>query len=239
MLFTGVHFSVGDDCIAVKSGKIYMGQKYGVPCEDIDICHCLMEKGHGGLTTGSECAGGIINVRVRYCLMRNTDRGLRVKNRRGRGQGAVADRILFEHVDMEHVSAPFVINSLYYCDPDGKSDYVQCREPLPVDERTPSFGSVTFKQVRAENCGACAGYFLGLPEKPIDTILLEDCSFTFDPDAKPMLPAMALGVEICHNQGLIVYYADKVILRNVSMNGQKGDKLTAVSVNTIDWEDEA
>ena len=27
----GVYFSVGDDCIAVKSGKIYMGAKYKTP----------------------------------------------------------------------------------------------------------------------------------------------------------------------------------------------------------------
>ncbi|MEI3186707.1 MAG: glycosyl hydrolase family 28 protein [Lachnospiraceae bacterium] len=31
----GVYFSLGDDCIAVKSGKIYMGSKYKRPCEDI------------------------------------------------------------------------------------------------------------------------------------------------------------------------------------------------------------
>ena len=40
---SGVHFSVGDDCIAIKSGKIYMGQRYKKPCENIEIDHCLME----------------------------------------------------------------------------------------------------------------------------------------------------------------------------------------------------
>lgn len=29
----GVYFSLGDDCIAVKAGKIYMGAKYKRPCE--------------------------------------------------------------------------------------------------------------------------------------------------------------------------------------------------------------
>ncbi len=33
----GVYFSLGDDCIAVKSGKIYMGAKYRTPSEDITI----------------------------------------------------------------------------------------------------------------------------------------------------------------------------------------------------------
>ena len=33
----GVKFSLGDDCIAVKSGKIYMGKKYKTPSENIHI----------------------------------------------------------------------------------------------------------------------------------------------------------------------------------------------------------
>jgi polygalacturonase len=215
-----------------------MGQKYHVPCEDVDISHGLMERGHGGLTTGSECAGGIIDVRVRYCVMLDTDRGLRVKNRRGRGENAVTDKILFDHVDMKRVGAPFVVNCLYYCDPDGHSDYVQSREPLPVDHRTPSTGELVFSHIDAQDCGACAGYFLGLPESPIRSIRLEDCRFTYDPNAKPFLPAMADGVEICQGQGLIVYYADQITLRNVSITGQQGEKLVAVQVGNVLWEGE-
>ncbi len=238
VVFTGVHFSVGDDCIAVKSGKIFMGQKYHTPCEDIDISHCLMERGHGGLTTGSECAGGVINVRVRHCVMRDTDRGLRVKNRRGRGKYAMTDQILFEHVDMQRVGAPFVVNCLYCCDPDGHSDYVQSRKKLPVDDRTPPTGDLIFRYIDAQDCGACAGYFLGLPESPIRSIVMEDCRFTFDPEAKAFQPALADGVEACKGQGLTVYYADSVTLRNVQINGQTGEKLTAVQAGSINWEGE-
>ena len=235
---TGVHFSLGDDCIAIKSGKIYMGAKYATPCEDIDISHCLMENGHGGVTAGSECAGGIINVRVRHCLMRNTDRGLRVKTRRGRGQNAVIDDIVFDHVDMRHVGAPFVVNCLYFCDPDGHSDYVQSRLPQPVDHRTPRIGAITFKHVDAQDCAACAGYFLGLPEKPIESVTLEDSAFTYAPDAKPFVPAMADGVEECLHLGLVAHNVDHLTLRNVSITGQQGEKLSAAQAGTICWEGE-
>ena len=60
----GVHFSVGDDCIAVKSGKIYMGKTYKTPSENLEIRQCLMEDGHGAVTLGSEMAGGVINLNV-------------------------------------------------------------------------------------------------------------------------------------------------------------------------------
>ena len=52
----GVRFSLGDDCIAVKSGKIYMGKKHKTPSENIHIRQCLMENGHGAVTLGSEMA---------------------------------------------------------------------------------------------------------------------------------------------------------------------------------------
>ena len=55
----GVYFSLGDDCIALKSGKIYMGSKYKRASEDIVIRQCCMRDGHGSITVGSEMAGGI------------------------------------------------------------------------------------------------------------------------------------------------------------------------------------
>ena len=36
----GVHFSLGDDCIAVKSGKYYMGHKYKEPSQNLEIGQC-------------------------------------------------------------------------------------------------------------------------------------------------------------------------------------------------------
>ena len=58
----GVHFSLGDDCIAVKSGKYYMGHKYKEPSQNLEIRQCYMENGHGAVSIGSEMAGGVRNL---------------------------------------------------------------------------------------------------------------------------------------------------------------------------------
>ena len=92
---TGVYFSLGDDCIALKSGKIYMGSTYKRPCENVTIRQCCMRDGHGSITIGSEMAGGVKNLTVRDCMFLHTDRGLRIKTRRGRGKDAVVQGILF------------------------------------------------------------------------------------------------------------------------------------------------
>src|SRR5699024_5651065 len=95
---------------------------------NITIRQCCMRDGHGSITLGSEMAGGVKNLRALDCVFLHTDRGLRIKTRRGRGKDAVIDGILFEHIKMDHVMTPFVINSFYFCDKDGHTDYVQCKE---------------------------------------------------------------------------------------------------------------
>ena len=152
----GVYFSLGDDCIAIKSGKIYMGAKYKKPSENLLIRQCCMRDGHGSITIGSEMAGGVRNLTVKDCKFLHTDRGLRIKTRRGRGKDAVIDGVLFENIEMDHVMTPVVINAFYFCDPDGHSEYVQSKKEYPVDERTPYLGEMSFCHIKAENCHAAA-----------------------------------------------------------------------------------
>ena len=235
VLVAGAHFSLGDDCIAIKSGKLYMGSTYQTPCEDIEIMHCLMENGHGGVTIGSEMAGGVKNVRVHDCLMRHTDRGLRIKTRRGRGEHGVIDGIRFSRVRMERVLSPIVVNSLYFCDPDGHTPYVQSREPQPVDERTPRIGRLVFEDMEAADCCACAGYFLGLPEKPIEELVLRNVQFSYAEDAEPMAPAMAEGVESCLRRGLVAKNVNRIICENVDFCGYSGERLDCENVLHTEW----
>ena len=137
----GCRFSVGDDCIAIKSNKIEMARKYKTPADHHTIRNCLMDFGHGALTLGSELAGGIRNVSVTKCLFHATDRGLRIKSRRGRGKDSIITNVEFDNIRMDGVLTPIVINLWYNCcDPDRFTEYVWSREHLPVDDRTPLSG---------------------------------------------------------------------------------------------------
>ena len=223
----GTEISVGDDCIALKSGKIRIGKKYRRPCEEVEIAWCAMLDGHGGVTLGSEMAGGIRKVRVHHCYMKGNDRGLRVKTRRGRGKDGIIDDILFEKVRMDGVKMPLIVNSMYFCDPDGHSEWVQSREKKPVDETTPRIGEIRFEQVEATGCKACAAYVLGLPEQPAEHVVLRDSSFSFDPEAEALVPAMAEQVEPCRKRGLILKNVRKVTLDHVRYEGIEGDWIDA------------
>ncbi len=62
-------FNNGDDCIAIKAGK-NLDTQHG-PTRNIVIQRCIMNSGHGGVTLGSEMAGGIEHVYARDLEFRN------------------------------------------------------------------------------------------------------------------------------------------------------------------------
>ena len=229
----GVHFSVGDDCIAVKSGKIEMGKTYRQPSEHIEVRQCYMHDGHGAFTVGSEIGAGVDDIRIVSCLFENTDRGLRIKTRRGRGKDSVLKGIVCENLKMDGVKAPFVVNSFYFCDADGKSDYVQCREPLPVDERTPRVESLTFRNIECRNAHFCAAFVSGLPEQKIENLTLEHVRVSYAEDAQAGTAAMACHVSETRKAGLIFSNVKTLKLEDVKITGCEGEILTAENIDEI------
>ncbi|TRL34344.1 glycoside hydrolase family 28 protein [Rhizobium straminoryzae] len=202
---SGLSFSVGDDCIAIKAGKRDPKGGLDQPCERIVVENCRMQRGHGGIVIGSEMSGSVRDVTVRRCELRETDRGLRVKTRRGRG-GRV-ERIALEGCVMDRVATPLVINSFYFCDADGRSDYVQSREPLPVTDATPVVTDITIRDVVAENVAVAAAAFYGLPEAPITGITIENYRVGFDPEAQADVPDMACGFAPLRHAEIILEHA--------------------------------
>ncbi len=233
----GVRFSLGDDCIAVKSGKIYMGKKHKTPSENIHIYQCLMEDGHGAVTIGSEMAGGVRELTVEECLFSHTDRGLRVKTRRGRGEDAVLDKITFRKIDMDHVMTPFVVNCFYFCDPDGKTEYVQSREWMPSDQRTPYIKRLRFEDINAKNCHVAAAFFDGLPEQKIEEIKMKNIRVSYADNPKCDVPAMSQGVEPCCRKGIYANNVKRLYLENVEVTGAQGDALITSGVDELSQND--
>lgn len=230
----GCRFSVGDDCIAVKSGKLDMALKYRTPADRHNIRNCLMEFGHGAVTLGSELSAGIRNLSVTNCYFHATDRGLRIKTRRGRGKHSTITNVLFDNIKMDGVLTPIVINMWYNCcDPDKYSEYVRCREPLPVDDRTPHLGAFAFRNMECTGVEVAACYIDGLPESPIDEVILENIRMSYSPDAKPDFPSMKNDNEEQCRLGLYLDNVNTVWIKNVSLDGVDGQPLVALHCESI------
>ena len=229
----GVYFSLGDDCIAIKSGKIYMGSKYKVPSRNLMIRQCCMRDGHGSITIGSEMAAGVMNLTVKDCLFLNTDRGLRINTRRGRGKDAIIDDVVFENIHMDHVMTPFVINSFYFCDPDGYTEYVRSKEPLPVDERTPDIRKLSFRNITCDNCHVAAAFLYGLPERKIEKVEMKNISVNYAEKPMKGVPAMMEGMTPSVKHGIYANNIGVLEIENVKIDGCEGEALTAEHIDTL------
>lgn len=215
----GCHFQVGDDCIALKAGKYYMSRHHHRPTKHVRIRGCYMEEGHGGVVIGSEMSGGVYDVTVEHCLFARTDRGLRIKTRRGRGDTSVAEGIGFRHVRMEGVRHCFVVNMYYFCDPDGHTDYVRSKEYLPPNEETPAVRDIVVEDVTATDIAGTAIFLYGLPESKVERVRVTDSSFTFRENRPVECPAMMDDPVLLENLGIFMEHAEEMTLENNRFEG--------------------
>lgn len=214
---TDCFLDVGDDCIAIKSGT--EDTPNARPCENIRISGCTMARGHGGVVIGSEMHGGVRNVVVTDCVMRHTDRGIRVKTRRGRG--GIVENLRFENIVMDDVACPFVFNMYYFCGKGGRDPRVQDKRARPVGPDTPAICDIHIARVRVRGATSCAGFFHGLPERPIERVTLSDCTVSMRP-GKPGDAAMLEGVPPMEAAGFFLRNARDITLDRVRVLNATG-----------------
>jgi polygalacturonase len=227
------HVSVGDDCIAIKSGTEAEGRLHLSPCVNVAITNCTMAHGHGGVVIGSEMSGGVRNVVVSNCVFVGTDRGIRLKSRRGRG-GSVED-IRVTGVVMQDVLCPLTMNLYYHIGVKGDK-YIADKRPQQVTEGTPRFRRIHFSHITARNAQYAAGYLYGLPEMPIEDISFDDVSISMSTDPRGGEPEMADEIKAMQGEGLFVCNARKVRLSNLEVTGQRGPALILENVETADTD---
>ena len=226
VVIKGCKFSVGDDCIAIKSGTYELAKKYRLPSSNITIENNLMCLGHGGVVFGSESSGGIENIVVKKCIFKNTDRGLRIKTRRGRGNVGEINNVIFDNIIMDNVKTPFVINSYYNMGPKGgHSEYVWTTKKLEVDEYTPVLGKFYFSNMTCTNVEYAAGVFLGLPEMPIKEVGFKNVTFSYKEDASVGIPCMMEHPYEMKKRGIHCLNVSKLTLDNVKIEGCIGEKI--------------
>ena len=156
---------VGDDNIAIKSGKRMPGREFA--CEDITVTDCVFRHGHG-MSIGSETVGGVRNVTVRRCRFEGTENGLRIKSPRGRG-GRV-ENITYEDNTVKDVIGAVTITCYYPNVPE--RDAAQSVTP-----ETPAFKGIRIVGLRGSSATS-AGLIVGLPESLVQDVVLQDVQLT-------------------------------------------------------------
>ena len=216
------HIDVGVDCIAIKSGVEAGGREHLSPCENITITNCTMVHGHGGVVIGSEMSGSVRNVTISNCVFVGTDRGIRIKSRRGRG-GIVED-VRATNVIMQGVLCPFTMNLYYHIGVKGNSEIADKRA-APVDAGTPIFRRIHFSHINVRDAQFAAAFLYGLPEMPIEDVSFDDVSISMASDAQAGAPDMADGIEPMQRAGFFARNVRRLNLDHVAIANQIGEPL--------------
>jgi polygalacturonase len=187
---------VGDDNVAIKSGSQVEGREFG--CEHITVTDCVFKHGHG-MSIGSETVGGVRNVLVKNIAFENTDNGLRIKSRRGRG-GRV-ENVTYTDCTLSNCHPALSIMAYYQNLTHGtlpKED-----KAVPMAATTPVFRNITIRNVSG-NSTREVGLIVGLPESLVENVVLEN-------------------VTLAGKEGLTIANAKGVTLKNVKVTAETGE----------------
>ncbi|MFY9925826.1 MAG: glycoside hydrolase family 28 protein [Opitutaceae bacterium] len=158
-------FSTGDDCIVIKSGRDADGRRTARPTEHVAITNCVMYKGHGAVVIGSETSGGIRDVIASNIVSHGTQRGIRIKSMRGRGN--TVENLRFDNFVIDDATEEAIEITTLYRD--------QPAEPLSY--RTPVFKNFAFSNMTIVRAAQVASIH-GLPEKAVEQLRFSDITAT-------------------------------------------------------------
>jgi hypothetical protein len=154
------YISTGDDCIAIKSGRDAQGRRIGRAVENVTITNCTMVRGHGGVSIGSEMAGGARRIAISNCVFQETQRGIRIKTTRGRGN--TIEDVQVSNIVVRDLKHEAIAVDMYYTE----------APPEPLSERTPHVRNIHVSGVTGTARGA--GVLLGLDESRLDDVSISD-----------------------------------------------------------------
>jgi polygalacturonase len=203
------YVDTGDDGIVLKAGKDADGLRVNRPTENVTITNCTVHHAHGAVVIGSETAGGIRNVVASNITATETEVGIRLKSRRGRG-GTVED-IRFDNWTMENVGKGMEITSYYVMGGETES------KDEPVSQRTPKFRNLAISNVTIHGAKKKAIEIDGLPEMPITGLRLTD--------------VIASGAA-----GLTARYTDAMELHHVQVDATRGPDFAIESATQLELD---
>ena len=197
-----------DDCIALKSGRNAEGREIDIPTENVCIKNCRFKSGFG-VAVGSETSGGVRNVTVCDCTFENTYSIASIKAPRGRGN--VVENIVYEnctlinnsteHSDCKWFRGGLYIDAFYSID----DEAMDADKAVLFDETTPVFRNITFRNTDVKTVAGNAVYLAGLPEAPLENIMLENVT--------------------AHGKyGFKAYNIKGLTLKNVTITADEGDE---------------
>lgn len=157
------HFETGDDAVVLKSGLNEEGLNVDIPTKNVVVRHYQavdVRTGSGGIVFGSETSGGIENVYVHDAYFEGTDRGIRFKTERGRGN--VVQNIYIRDIRMKDIDQEAINFNTYYSGPG-------------ITGPSPLIRNIRISNVQIDGVPTAIN-LVGLPDKWLENFTFENIS---------------------------------------------------------------
>ena len=198
-----------DDCIAIKSGRGSDGLRVNIPTENVRISNCRFGTGHGGVSVGTETAGGVRNVYVTNCVADGNQAPIKFKPRAGRG--GVIENVVHEGWTIRKAGTVIDYSLREVTGEDYVDEWQHIR--VPFAKATPRYRNLTIRNVTA-TASEKSIRFLGWPLAHAENILLEN-------------------ITIEAGAGAQFQYIDNLLLHGVTVTPAAGQPLNFTEVTNL------
>ena len=201
VLVTDCLLDVGDDGVTLKSGSGPSAQAIGITTENVHVKHCRILSSYGGIAIGSETAAGIRNLTVEDCHFEGTQRGVRLKTRRGRG--GTIEGIHLHNLKMDRCWCPIALQMYFASEvSEEEAATVLSLQAQPITAQTPHIKDVEIDGIEAKNVRCVAAFIVGLPEAKIENVKISNFKWQLaaDQDLLPIDDAEKTGGTIHVNK---------------------------------------
>ena len=191
VLIQDCNFSDGDDCIAVKSGRDADGRRVNIPCQNVVIRNCTFKAGHGGVTMGSETAGGIRNVFAEDCHFDSPDLDMAMRFKTNPARGGYIENIYLRNCTVKTAKYGIHLTQRY-----GSSGAREGGEKPPIrniDIRNSTFATLTKGPIFIEGFSS---------DLKITDITIADCAFEAGKNKSVVTNASRIFLSGVKNSGL-------------------------------------
>lgn len=169
VLIENVDFNVGDDGIAIKSGRDQDGWRIGQATENVIIRNCHFAQ--WAITVGSEMSGGVRNIFIEDCKIDSCRNGIYFKSNMDRGG-------FFENLYMRRISADICLWGMV----NFRTDYHGYRG----GNYPTLFRNITIEDITCNRVDSVAIMANGVPEAKLHNITLRNIEIKQAPKATQM-----------------------------------------------------
>lgn len=169
VLIENVKFNVGDDGVAIKSGRDQDGWRIGQATENVIIRNCHFAR--WAITIGSEMSGGVRNIFIEDCKIDSCRNGVYFKSNLDRGG-------FFENLHMRNIEADICLWGVI----NFRTDYHGYRG----GNYPTQFRNITIENVKCNRVDSVAIMANGVPEAKLYDIALRNIEVKSAPKATQM-----------------------------------------------------